>query len=280
MMPSDGAWQSLGAAGARSRLIDLMRWQGPGGARGERRSSSTSTARRGISCDWPASSQGRTHDHQRHLWPCHPVGQPCRPQVRLHGAATERTPPEAKGPPVIGAGVGFARSASPFPPAMAPRAWAKLGWVMGEPGKADAFAAETSLAGYGRPTRGHAVYGPYRRVRHLPSPRSGHRSAAPNASPAGAGLARRGSSLTSPSCAPNRTGPRSPGLRRGPVPRRPASGYAVPQRRYPAARAGCTRGLGPQARECAPQAGSRGVTARRRRRAGPGAGRPARTGPR
>ena len=58
MMPSDGAWQSLGAAGARSRLIDLMRRQGPGGARGERRSSSTSTARRGISCDWPASSQG------------------------------------------------------------------------------------------------------------------------------------------------------------------------------------------------------------------------------
>ena len=43
MMPSDGAWQSLGAAGARSRLIDLMRRQGPGGARGERRSSSTST---------------------------------------------------------------------------------------------------------------------------------------------------------------------------------------------------------------------------------------------
>jgi hypothetical protein len=66
----------------------------------------------------------------------------------------------------------------------------------------------------------------------------------------------------------------------GPVPRRPASGYAVPQRRYPAARAGCRRGLGPQARECAPQAESRGVTARRRRRAGPGAGRPARTGPR
>ena len=205
MMPSDGAWQSLGAAGARSRLIDLMRRQGPGGARGERRSSSTST-----------------------------------PPIRRIRARIRSTPGAE---PVVVPGVAGRCPGTTMPHALR-YSQARRRSVSAMPG----IASRIKVAN-----------GPSR--------------SQPVTSIAGVAAVNSSGAGDSAGCD---AGPRCG----GPVPRRPASGYAVPQRRYPAARAGCTRGLGPQARECAPQAGSRGVTARRRRRAGPGAGRPARTGPR